>query len=157
MPRVFTPAAFRALLAQTTNEAFINLVTIAHTPTGDIFRVCMNSEPITSRGNLFTPYAFTFNRPTESGEETGQVEFEIDNTDLILVDMLRRITSPAEFLIELVLASNPDYVELAVADLVMREVEWNAGSISGKLIFDDVLNQRFPRDVFDPIQYAGLY
>ena len=157
MPRVFTAAAVSALLAQSTPEAFIALVTITHADSGDVFRVCMNTESIISRGNTFLPYAFRFHLPSESGEETGQVQFEIDNTDMVLIGMLRRITSPAEFLIEMVLASNPDTVELAVADLVLREVSWDASTVRGKLMLDDVLNQRFPKDVFDPIQYAGLF
>lgn len=157
MPRVFTAAAVQAMLAQSTPEAFLALVTIAHPPTGDVFRVVMNTEAVVSRGNSFAPYAFKFSLPAESGEEVGQVAFEIDNTDLLLVDMLRRITSPAEFLIEIVLASAPDVVELAVADLVLREVSWDAVTIRGNLMLDDVLNQRFPKDVYDPIQYAGLY
>ena len=157
MPRVFTAQAVQAMLAASTPEAFIALVTITHAATGEVFRVCMNTEPVVSRGETFAAYAFRFQLPAESGEEVGQVEFEIDNTDLLLIDMLRRITSPAEFLIEIVLASAPDVVELAVADLVLREVTWDAVAVRGKLLLDDVLNQRFPKDVFDPIQYPGLY
>jgi hypothetical protein len=155
--RAFSPPARAAMLALSTPEAFIALVTITHAPTAEVFRVCMNTEAIVSRGNTFAPYAFRFQLPAESGEEVGQVGFEIDNTDLMLVDMLRRITQPAEFLIEIVLASDPDQVELRVADLIMREATWNATTISGKLMLDDVLNQKFPKDVFDPIQYAGLF
>jgi hypothetical protein len=157
MPRAFTAPARAAMLDLSTAEAFLALVTISHPGTGTVFRVVMNTEPVTSRGNTFAPYAFRFQLPTESGEEYGQVGFEIDNTDLALVDMLRAVVDPVQFVIEIVLASNPDQVELAVHDLVLREVEWDAAQVRGKLILDDVLNQRFPRDVFDPIQYAGLF
>lgn len=155
--RAFSNAARAAIIAPSTNEAFIPLLTVEHAPTSDIFRVCLNTEPIVSRGNTFFPYGFRFNLPTESGEEVGQVTIEIDNTDLLLVDMLRRATAPPVCLIEVVLASNPNIVELTVADLVLREVSWNASTISGKLIQDDVLNQRFPKDVYDPVQFSGLY
>jgi hypothetical protein len=155
--RTLSPAARQAIFAPATNEAFIPLVTITHAPTGDVFRVCRNTEDIVSRGNRFTAYAFDITYPVESGEEIGNVQFVIDNTALLLVDMLRRITEPAQFLIEVVLASNPDYVEYTVADLLLREVNWDASQISGKLQLDDVLNQRFPKDVFDPVQYAGLF
>jgi hypothetical protein len=157
MPRNFSAPARAAMLDLSTVDAFLALVTISHPPTGEVFRVVMNTEAVTSRGLVFSPYAFRFNLPAESGEEIGQVGVEIDNTDLVLIDMLRGAVEPIQFLIEIVLASNPDQVELAVRDLLLREVNWNASSISGKLFVDDVLNQRFPRDTFDPLQYAGLF
>lgn len=157
MPRAFSPAARIALQAPSTDQAFIPLVTITHAPTNDIFRVAGNTEKVVSRGQEFAAYAFTLTLPVESGEEIGSVSFELDNTTLLLVDMLRRITSPASFILELVLASNPNYVEYTIGDLLLREVTWDASKISGRLMLDDVLNQRFPRDVFDPIQYAGLF
>lgn len=157
MPRPFSAPARIALQAPATAEAFIPLVTITHDPTGDVFRVCRNTEPLTSRGLTFAAYAFELTLPVESGEEIGNVTFRLDNTDMLLVDMLRRATDPAHFLIELVLASAPDVVEYSVADLLLREVSWDASTINGKLMLDDVLNQQFPKDVFDPIQYAGLF
>ena len=155
--RLLSPQARTAMLALTTPEAFLVLVTIRHAPTDEVFRVVANTAPIVSRGETFLPYAFRFALPTESGEEIGQASFEIDNVDLLLIDMLRRASVPAEFMIEIVLASAPDQVELSVSDLLLREVEWNAQTISGKLMHDDILNQRFPRDVFDPLQYPGLF
>lgn len=157
MPRALSPQALIAIFSPSTDQAFIPLVTIRHAPTGDVFRVCANTEDIVSRGQRFAAYAFQVTAPVESGEEIGNVEFQLDNVTLLLVDMLRRITAPAAFLIEVVLASDPDYVEYTIADLLLREVTWNATTISGKLMLDDVLNQRFPRDVYDPIQYAGLF
>jgi hypothetical protein len=157
MPRAFSSLAQAALQSTATNEAFIPLVTITHDPTGDVFRVCRNSEPITSRGQVFAAYGFDLTLPVESGEEIGNVTFVLDNADMLLVDMVRRISDPAHFLIEVVLASAPDNVEYSVADLLLREVSWDANKINGKLMLDDVLNQQFPKDVFDPIQYAGLF
>src|SRR5262245_22371986 len=118
MPRPVSPAARIALQAPASNEAFIPLVTITHAPTNDVFRVCANTERVTSRGQVFEPFAFSITLPVESGEEIGSVDFQLDNTTLLLVDMLRRITEPAEFLLEIVLASNPNYVEYTIADLL---------------------------------------
>jgi len=157
MPRTVSAAARIALQAPSTGEAFIPLVTITHAPTNDVFRVCANTEKIVSRGQVFTPHAFTITLPVESGEELGSVEFQLDNTTLLLVDMLRRITEPAAFLLEIVLASSPDSPEYTIADLLLREVSWDASAITGRLLLDDVLNQRFPRDVYDPIQFPGLF
>lgn len=157
MPRPFSPAARAAIHGPATNEALIPLVTITHAPTGDVFRVCANTEKIVSRGQEFSPFAFQITLPVESGEEMGGVQFVLDNTTLLLVDMLRRITEPAQFVLELVLASAPDYVEYTIADLLLREVTWDASKISGKLMLDDVLNQHFPKDSYDPVQYAGLF
>lgn len=157
MPRTVSAVARQALQAPSTGEAFIPLVTITHAPTNDVFRVCANTERVVSRGQVFEPYAFTITLPVESGEEIGAVNFALDNTTLLLVDMLRRITEPAQFLLEIVLASRPDYVEYTIADLLLREVRWDASTINGRLMLDDVLNQRFPKDVYDPHQFAGLF
>src|SRR5215831_8158040 len=157
MPRTFSTVAQPALQAPSTNEAFIALITIAHPASGTLFRIAANTEDIVSRGNTYKAYALQLVLPVESGEEIGSAQVVIDNTDLLLIDMVRRITTPAQFTIEIVLASSPDVVELTVNDLMLREVSWDASQITGKLMLEDVLNQRFPKGVFDPAQYAGLF
>jgi len=64
-----------------------------------------------------------------------------------MVDMLRRVVTPVQVQIQLVLASQPSQIELQIDDLFLREATWNISSISGKLMIEDMLNAGFPSDI----------
>lgn len=155
MPRPLSAPAIDALLAQSTGQAFVLLVTFTHAV--ETFRCCMNTEMITSRGQQFTPTFFQFRLPETSDKAPQGCEISVDNVDQRMVDILRRITTPIKVLIELVLASQPDVVELAIGDLVLREVSWNIHQISGKLMVEDMLNSAFPGHIYEPRTFQGIF
>jgi hypothetical protein len=74
-----------------------------------------------------------------------------------MVDMLRRVVTPVQVKIELVLASQPDTIEMVIEDLFLREVNWNISSISGKLMIEDMLNAGFPADIYEPRTFQGIF
>jgi hypothetical protein len=159
MPRSLTPRGVRALQAQTENAALLSLVTITHAPSGSLFRVVDNSVPITSRSIIFYPWSFRFVLAQDSLTQQPQVEFEIDNVDLVLVDMLRAANSPPAIKIELVVSDAPNVVEMLIDGLLLRNVRWNVGTITGTLLADDIFTQSFPsrHPFFDPMQNPGLF
>ncbi len=141
----------------TSNVAFLVLLTIRHDPSMSLFRAVNNDEDIISRGMTFTAFPFELSLPVESGEELGVAKLSIDNTDLILVDMLRAATAAPRVDIEVILSSARDTVEIAIKDLAMRNVEWDASTITAQLYNENFLNMGFPGDSYDPQEWQGLF
>jgi hypothetical protein len=157
MPRALTNFARQNMYASTTDEAFLILATIRHEPTSTILRVVNNTENIVSRGNTFEAYPFSLILPAESGEGIGAATFEIDNVDLTLVDMLRAAIEAPRVDIEVILASVPNEIEIGIYDLAMREVTWDATTITGKLLNEDILSAAFPSFGYTPKEWQGLF
>lgn len=155
MSRTFSPAAIRALMAEATNEVFVLLVTFWHGT--EYFRCCLNNEPVLSRGQVFEPTYFGFKLPDVTDQAPSGCEITVDNVDQRMIDLLRRITTPLQVRIELVLASQPNIVEIVLEDLVLRQVQWNVSQITGQLKAEDMLNAVFPGHIFEPRTFAGVF
>ena len=157
MPRALSTYFRKQMNSPNGQDPFLVLLTVRYQPTKTVFRAVNNNENITSRGNVYTAYPFQLALPTESGEEIGRASITIDNTDLTLVDMLREATEAPRIDIEVIAASKPDAVEIAILDLALRNVTWDANTITGELLTDNFLNQTFPGDVYSPLEWQGLF
>ncbi len=156
MARVFSPAAVRALMsANGNNEVFVLLVSFWHGT--EMFRCCLNTEPVKSRGIIFEPTYFGFKLPDVTDQAPSGCEITVDNVDQRMISLLRRITTPLQVRIELVLASQPDIVELVIEDLVLRQVQWNVSQITGQLKIEDMLNAAFPGAIYEPRTFTGIF
>lgn len=142
-------------MAEATNQVFILLVTFWHGQ--EIFRCALNTEEVVSRGQVFTPTYFSVELPEVSNDAPGGVQLTVDNVDQRMIDLLRRITTPIQVKIELVLASQPNTVELYIEDLVMRNVSWNVAQITGQLTSEDMLNASFPGHIYEPRTFQGVF
>lgn len=157
MSRPLSVAAMRAIMAQNTDEAFIILIEFRHALSGQTFRVCMNTENITSGGQVYTATYFDFAPPETSDRAPQGCQVIVDNVDRALIALLRSITTPLDVTVRVVMASTPDVIELEFADLVLREVNWNAQQITGTLMSEDPLNQVFTGHVYDQRGFPGIF
>ena len=155
MPRPLSTQAMRAVLAEVSNEAFIMLITFSHAV--DTYRVCLNTEPIRSNGYEFTPCYFEITLPELSDKAPQGCNISIDNVDRRMIDTLRAVTDPVRVTVQLVLASQPDVIELQLDDLVLREVTWDASRINGTLKSEDPLNEQFPGHLYEPRTFQGIF
>jgi hypothetical protein len=120
-------------------------------------RFCANNEPIVSQGRTFTPYAFRVTPPADDTESLPSCSLTIDNVDRAIVDEIRKATVPITGQLELVLASQPDYVEWTIQGFTLRSVTWNQFEIRGTLVSEDLIGQAYPADAFTPSQNPGLF
>lgn len=157
MPRKMSSYAKSQAFAMSSGEAWLILVTIRHEQTGTLLRVVNNTEDVTSRGNVYTAYPFKFTLPLETGEGIGVAEFEIDNVELTLISMLRAAIEAPRLDIEVILSGRPDTVELSVFNLALRQVTWDAQTIKGTLVNEDLLSTSYPGYMYDPQEWAGLF
>lgn len=155
--RPFSSATIRSILALDSQDAFILLMTLIDNETSNRYYAALNTQDIVSRGIVFTASYFEFIFPSDSDEAPTGCQVTIDNVDLRLVDLLRRVTKPIGVIVELVVAARPDQVEMQITDLLMREISWDASTIQGTLVSDDPLNARFPSDIYEPRTFGGLF
>lgn len=157
MPRTLSDRALASVMAQHTDEAFILLMTFTYAPTNEIYRCALNTENIVSNGNVFTATYFDIQLPESSNQAPQGCQITLDNVDMRLIGLLRGIAEPLKIVIQVVLASQPDVIEMEFTDLVLREVQWDASKINGRLVSEDPLNQAFPGHMYEPRTFPGIF
>lgn len=153
-----TSLAFRqAAFAAYTNQEFILLLTINHSSFGSPIRLVQSLKNVTSRGNLYAASIFTIALPEQNPEQMPSVTLRIQNVDLALVQGLRTIATPLLVTLELVLGSAPDTLEAGPFDFTLRAVEYDLHWITGRLQFEDLLNERFPAQSYTPALFPAAF
>ena len=157
MARTLSNVAIESAQALTTSEVWLLLLEIDHADLAAPFYLVNNTESILHDGNTYLAYPFSVILAEDTGDKLPTVKLTIDNVDRALVDTIRSISDSPSVNIKLVLASQPSIIELEISELVLREVEYDAFTITGTLFADDILNSRFPRDNINlAAGYEGL-
>ncbi|MDH3997702.1 MAG: DUF1833 domain-containing protein [Desulfuromonadales bacterium] len=157
MRRNLSLTAREAIYAQQTDQVFLLLLTIDHADLTTPIRVANNNEAIVSRGDNYVAYPFQINLPPDRDEQISQVTLSIDNVDRQIVQAVRSLGSSPSVSLEVILASDPNYVEAGPFDFSLKSVDYDALTVSGTLGFEDLLNEPFPGDTFSPAEFPGLF
>ena len=158
MARSLSTIATQSALSIGTGEVWLWLLTIDHTDLAAPFYLVNNTESVTHSTIEYIAYPFQITLAQDDGEHLPKVKLIIDNVDRTLVETIRTINDTPDINLKLVLASQPDTIELEISDLVLREVDYDAYQITGTLYSDDILNSRFPADnITLPAGYNGLF
>jgi hypothetical protein len=144
------------LYGQESDIPLLLLITISH-PDIDTIRLVNNTVDIVSRGNTFMAFPVKIALPPDDGETARELALELDNVSLELIAELRTVTSPMNFLVELVLASVPDVVQMDYGDLKLRSVTYNKNRVSGRLFMDNFLNTELTSEKYTPTTFPGLF
>lgn len=139
-----------------TEEIFLALLEISHDSLQDDIYLVNNTTQIVSNGFIYDPYPFALSMPNDD-ESLPQVRLRIDNVDRSLVEAIRSFTTPPNIILKIILASMPDTIEILIDHLKLREINYNAYTITGNLVIDNPLGRNFGGDSMDGTQYAGLF
>lgn len=153
--RSLSPAAVAAMNAPESGEVWLVLLTISN-PGMTTIRVVSNNEDITSRGNTYLAFPFEIELPGQDPDSPSSARLRIDNVDKRIVEAVRSITTPPNVTIEVVLASQPDTVEIAYTDLTLRSVEYDADSVRGELTFESIFSEPVTLTI-TPNRFPGLF
>jgi hypothetical protein len=146
--------------AQETGEVLLALVTITHSSiVGGPLRVVQDLQNLTSNGNVYTAFPFHVTLPIDSDEGAIQVKLVIDNVDRQIVQTIKAIppSSPPTVQIDLVVAGQPDVVELSMPGMTLRNVSGDAFQIEGELRIDEEDLIPFPEGAFTPQDFPGIF
>jgi len=147
----------QAMFAQETSEAFLPLITLEHDDLDSPIRVVHNHTEITSNGNTFLPYAFQLMLPDDTERNVCQGKLTIDNVSREIIEAIRSISSAPTVTIQIVLASDPDTVEIEYSDFKLKEITYDAEWVSGNLVIETFSKEPFPGDSFTPGNFPGLF
>ncbi len=154
--RTLSAPAVASQNAENTAEVWLPLVTISHPALAEPIRVVGNNENITSNGNLFVAYDFKIVLPGEDPDNPAAAQLDIDNVDRVIVQTLREIDSPPMVVIQVILASSPDLVEIEFAGLVLRNATYDAMRVTGDLVFEEILTEPIATTL-TPDKFPGMF
>jgi hypothetical protein len=156
MSRELSNEFLSELYSQESGDPFLSLFTISHSSFDTLYLV-NNTESITSNGQVFTPFPVTLVLPPDDGETARNVDIVFDNVSQLLIDELRAVTDLIDVRIDMVLASNPDDIEVSLGELKIKNIDYNAKQIRGTLIMDDFLSTELTSEKYTPTLYPGIF
>lgn len=164
--RNLSNAARAAIFAQQTDEAFIVLLTISHPNFTDDIRLSSDSfevlpdagvRGVVSRGDEFIYCPFSFQLPNEDDTGVARAQLSVDNVDRRVTQAVRSADSAVSVKIEVVLASDPDSVEMSLEDFQMAQASYDALTVSGELSMQYFDTEPFPAKRFTPSDFPGIF
>lgn len=156
MPNQLSAQLLSQIFAQESPDPFLTLITISHTTFDNIYLV-NNSRSIVSRGNTYAPFPVTLTLPVDDGERGRELSMEFDNVSLELIGKFRSVTKDLRVKIEMILASIPNEVQIAIEDLTIQSISYNKMRISAKLILDNFLNTEISSERYGPSNFPGMF
>jgi hypothetical protein len=156
MARSLSSTAIASANAQQTDEVWLVLLTIAHPSLATPIRVVNNNESIVSRGQTYQWFPFEIELPGEDVDSPSRARLRIDNVDRTIVNTIRSISTPPTVTLEVVLASAPNVVEVSFSGLSLREVDYDAMSVTGELVFESIFTEPVTLTM-TPARFPGLF
>jgi hypothetical protein len=160
-------AAFKqAVFAESTHEVFVTLLKITHASFIQDILVCDDPtvvlptagvRGIISNGleYIFTPFTITLPAQNETG--IAQAQISVDNVGEELIAPIRNATSAINVTVQIVLASQPDTVELEFDNFRLESVDYDALTVSGNLSMEYYDLEPFPSKRFTPSTSPGVF
>lgn len=160
-----TSQAFReAFFAAETDETTLILITITHADMPVTVRLVANSDDVVSRGDMYLGYPVEITWPGSGEDQQPQARVKIGSVydpehpenDIVLI--LRNLGGKTPNIsFEVVLASDPDTVEMAAPDMILSTVDFDGSTIEGELIYVNVLMEPYPGDTYSPSDWPGVH
>lgn len=154
----------RAVYEQETEKEFVTLIQIDHDTFDAPLRVCDHKDDLehsacSSDGatKLFRFAPFEVNLPTSPEDETVKSVISITNVDRRVIEAVRRAVSTVDVTLHVVLSDDEDAVEAGPWVFQLREVTYDAITVSGTLMYEDWLNEPSPAYNFTPDIFPALF
>ena len=156
MSRTLSSTGYEAITAADTDAAFVHLLKIT-TSVGSIIYLTDNSESVSYGGDTYTSFPFSIVLPTS---ETGAIEeakVVIDNVSRLLIDEVRNLISSLAVDVYIVdAAQNPVTLEASFTGFNLKNITYDAFTLSGRLTVEDYLGEPFPKDILSGANFPGL-
>lgn len=157
MSRSVSADLYNAILAQETDKALFVLIEIDHADLDEPIRIVNNTESVTSNGVTYQPYWFTIAFPAEENGRLKEAKLVMDNTDRQIVEAVRSISTSPTVSLKVVLSSSPDTVEIALTGMTLKNVAYDASTVSGELVYEERVLRQIPGLYITPEDFPGAY
>jgi hypothetical protein len=156
-----------AMFGQESSEVIILLLTITHADLAEPIYLSTDATerysdaPLLyrtmSRGTAFLYAGISVTLPDEQDKTPPACKLTIQNVSRDLIPLARSVDTPPQVVIEAVLASAPDLVEMTWPVLDMSNLVADASTLQFDLTMDALVTEPFPADTFSPSQFPGLF
>lgn len=133
MPRSISTTFRQAVEAAYSSEAVIVLARIEHERLNEPLLLASNTEDVVSNGETFTGFPFELSWPDEGGDGQALGSVSIQNVDREIGSAVLKLDGPVTISLYVVLASDPDTIEIEALDLSLRTVNGDALTITGDI------------------------
>jgi hypothetical protein len=157
MANQLSPELLSEIFGQVSSDPFLMLATLSHPTFAQTIYLVSNTVDIESRGQTYQAFPMNITLPADDGESAREVFIEFDNVSLELISELRKITTPIDVKIEMVLASLPDDVQVALEELKMGSINYNEKRVRANLYLDNFLNTEMTSEKYVPSKYPGIF
>lgn len=154
--RNFSAAFKEAINKEASGEVFLYLLELSHPDLASTIRLVNNYEDIVSNGETYSASAFQFTPPTQGEGEYSPAQLLVDNTDRVLVESLRLITTPIKVNAKVVLASDTNVIDWEYPELQLQNVSYNVNSISGEVLYMIYLGYNLSTTMINNTGFPGL-
>jgi Domain of unknown function (DUF1833) len=155
--RSLTLATRQALFANETGEVFLFLVALSHPDMVTMFFV-NNQVDIISNGESYLAFPFELTLPDDREDVITRIQLQIDNVDRRVVEAVRSIDTPATVTVSVIRAAEPNVLVAGPIDCVLRNVSYNALTVSGDLApHENILDEPFPQHSCTPATTPGVF
>jgi hypothetical protein len=151
------PSNTPAINASATNTAFFFLLTIEPPSGTPPIYLVNNTQPVTSNGITYQPYPFSTTLPMDTGDKIPSIQLTIDNVDQSLTNAIRELEEAPNIRLQLVTSDFPDLVEKDLNFLRLRNVNYDAMTITGVLEVASIWARKFPSERVDPVAFPALF
>lgn len=156
----------RAVFSQQTREVFVVLITLSNENLTDDIRVA--SDPyellpiagkrgVVSRGDEYIYLPFTLSLPADDDTGVARAQISIDNVSREIISSVRSTSGKIGCKIEVVLASDPDTVEVVMDDFLLDTVSYDALTVQGTISVEFFDLEPFSRSRFTPAEFPGMF
>jgi len=153
--RTLSATAIQAITRETTDECFIWLIAISH-PDITTIRVTDNTETITSGGNNYYYFPFSFSPPEDKAQNTYTAQFSISNIDPEITTALRSVTGTPTITVSMIIASEPNTILYGPVGFVIDSIDITRKTISANLREKNVFMFASPWPVVTPNAFPGF-
>lgn len=166
MSRSVTSSFIAAVNAQTSSEVVVVLLTFSHADLADDIRISSDTTqtlPIAgvlgtvSNGDEYLYAPFELEMPSETIDGISRARITIDNVDRQIISTIRSIRGIINMSIQIVLASDPDTVEVAIDNFQLQNIDYDAMKVSADLVIKYFENEPCPATRFNPSGFPGLF
>ncbi len=159
MSRIISLSARRAMFAQSSSGVFPILIKIEHASLPEPLRFVNNTEDLSYGGYVYHACPFRFDPPDETEDKITNARITIDAIDQTIVAAIRGMTTPATLTGVAMYWNNegtPIFEPLVEWAFTLRDVEYDAFSVSGTLIYEDRLDIMIPYREMTPQDVPGV-
>jgi hypothetical protein len=146
-----------AVNAQETGEEILFLVTIEHPDLLAPIRINNAVRNIISRGETFLACYLTAAVIDQDPDRSPQAQLTVSNIDRTMVVALRSTAVAPVITLEIIRASEPDFVEMSMANLELKNINYDELVIQGDLIPRRLRAKKAIDHYFSPTVAPGLF